>query len=129
MSTLERVLYSADQTGSTSATSQSVIYPFSEKGYISAVFYEPETAISQDDTNYQTLSVSANSTTIASLTTQATGGSAISADVPVSLTMAAGVRDKAEVEQGDALTVATTPTGTGPSYSGRFVVVVTLNRY
>ena len=129
MSTLERVLYSADQTGSTSATSQSVIYPFSEKGYISAVFYEPEANIDADATNYQTLSVSANSTTIASLTTQLAGGSSISADFPVPLNMAAGVRDKAEVELGDVLTVATTPTGTGPSYSGRFVVVVTLNRY
>lgn len=128
MSITERMLVSPLQAGTDATVSHSVIYPFSSPGYISAAYLEPDTAITANDTNYMTFSVSANSTTIASRATTTAGGNVV-ADTPESMTMASGVRDKAELSQGEVITVAATKSGTGPAYSGRIVIVVTLDRH
>jgi hypothetical protein len=128
MSIMERILYSEPQSGTNATVSDGIVYPFSSPGYIKAAYYEPTVAITADGSNYMTLTVAANSTTVASRATDVAGGSIVDA-TPVSLTMASGVRDKAEVEQGDVITCASTKTGTGPAFGGRLVVVVELSRH
>jgi hypothetical protein len=128
MSTLERILYSENQNGTDATVSDGIVYPFSSPGYIKAVYFEPTVAVTANDTNYMTLTASAALTTIASRDTTTGTGSLVDA-TPVALTMVSGVRDKAEVEQGEIITCASTKAGTGPAFGGRFCIVIELSRH
>lgn len=128
MSVEERVLYSPNQAGNNTTESDGIVYPFTERGYIKSVYYEPGTAVTQSDTDYYTFSVSANATTSAAFTTQVTGGQAVVADTPVEMTIIAA-QDKLELAEGDVITCASTKTGTGPAHGGRFMVLIEFARF
>jgi hypothetical protein len=76
----------------------------------------PKTAVATHASNYITTTISNGGDTLATHTTNSTGGSALAAGTEKSLTIS-GTGTQLEVAAGGVLTVAVTKAGTGPAYN------------
>jgi len=75
----------------------------------------PVVSVSTHASNYITITVKKASTTLATFTTNSSGGAALTAGTPVDLTITGSGKDL-EIADGGVITVDVTKAGTGPAY-------------
>jgi hypothetical protein len=122
MSTTERILR-MPISGSDSTDANAAGWPYPERGVLKRAYIDNVTAVSAHDTNYITVTVTQNSTTLFARATTVAGG-ALAANTLAQQSLGASmVGDKLELEQGESVTVAVTKAGTGPAYKGSVVLV------
>jgi hypothetical protein len=85
---------------------------------ITGIILLPKTSVSTNASNYITTTISAGGVTLATHTTNSSGGSAMVAGTPLNLTFAAtGVGTALELASAGVITVAVVSSGTGPAYN------------
>lgn len=110
-------------SGSDSTDTSYIYNPFSVKVKVTKLAIMPKTAVAVHASNYITTTISDGSTTLASHTTNSSGGSALVAGTENNLTLS-GTGTVLEIAAGGTLTVAVTKAGTGPAYNHAVVAVV-----
>jgi hypothetical protein len=85
----------------------------------------PNVSVSVDASNFITLSVKKGATTIATHTTNSSGGAAMTAGTPIAMSITGTGKD-VEVADGSVLSVEVAKSGTGPTYD--FAVVARLEQ-
>ena len=78
-----------------------------------SAYLVPHVSVATHASNYITTTIAANGATIASHTTNSTGGSAMTAGTPIALTLSGDTN----VASRAVVTVTVTKSGTGPAYS------------
>lgn len=87
-----------------------------KKVKVAGVVLVPNVSVSLHASNYITISIKKGATTIATHTTNSSGGSALTAGTPVEMTLT-GTGTDLEVADLGAFTVDVAKAGTGPTYS------------
>jgi len=107
-------------SGTDSTDTKYLFNPYGYKVAVEAVLLCPNTSVSTHASNYITGTLTANdgSTTLATHTTNSSGGAAMTAGTSVAMTMGSdGVGKALEIPSGGKLTFAVTKSGTGPAYN------------
>ena len=114
----------------TNAAAQEYIYnSLGEIAQVAAFVIVPNVAVTADDTNYITLTIAKGGTTLATQNTKVTGGAAMVAGTPITMTLAAGgVGTAMQLAAGGVYSVAVAKSGTGPAYDFKVVAVLTGTR-
>lgn len=108
----------------TDATAQEYIYnALGETAKITALAIVPNVSVSTHAANYITLTVKRGATTVASFTTNSSGGAAMTAGTPIAMTIT-GTGGDLERAAAGVWSVEVAKAGTGPAYN--FSVVATL---
>lgn len=116
-------LYKVTVSG-TDAVDQEYIYnALGETAKITAMAIVPNVAVATHASNYITLNVKRGSTTIATFTTNSSGGAAMVAGTPIAMTIT-GTGGDLERASAGVFSVEVAKAGTGPAYD--FAVVATL---
>lgn len=75
----------------------------------------PATSVSTHASNYITVTVKSGSTTLATFTTNSSGGAAMTAGTVITMTLS-GTGTELEIASGGLITVEVAKAGTGPAY-------------
>lgn len=116
---MQLVSFFEGRVSGTDATDTCYLYnPFPHKVLVTGFTIVPKTAVSVHANNYITTTITnPDAATLATHTTNSSGGSAMVAGTPIDLAFgAAGVGTALELAAGAKLTVAITKAGTGPAY-------------
>lgn len=110
-------LQSSELAGTDAADTVYVPNVSGHKLRVEACYIVPNAAVAADATNYITITLrnGVGGATIASHSTASTGGSAMSAGVPIALSVSGGTAG--EVPDGGVIEVAATKAGVGPTYA------------
>jgi len=116
----------AVKVSGTNTTAQEYIYnSLGEIAEVTGFTIVPNVAVTADDTNYITLTIAKGGTTLATQNTKVTGGAAMVAGTPISMTLAAAAVGTAmQLSSGGVFSVAVTKAGTGPAYDFKVVAVL-----
>lgn len=86
----------------------------------------PNVSVATHASNYITLTIAKGGTTLATFTTNSSGGAAMTAGTPIAMTLAAGgVGTAMQLSSGGVFSVAVTKAGTGPAYDFKVVAKMT----
>lgn len=116
-------ILSCQGSGSDSDFSRYVVNPSGEKARILSGHITPNVSVSTHASNYMTWNVKKGSTTIATFTTNSSGGAALTAGTPVALTFTGTGKDM-EIDSGSAVLVEGVNSGTGPAYDVEVTLVL-----
>lgn len=116
----EVVLYSDCLAGTDATDLAYITNEYSGTIIIESVSIEPKTAVSTHASNYITTTVKNGSDTLASHTTNSSGGSALAAGTRKNLTIS-GTAKQCEIASGGVITCDVAKAGTGPAYAHRVV--------
>lgn len=122
MSQTEVQLESQPVSGTNATDTAQIVNRSSNRIRVKSVDIIPKTAVSTDGSNYITTTVKKGSDTIASHTTNSSGGSALAAGTLKSLTLS-GTGKILEIDAGGVIDVDVAKAGTGPAYNHRVIVV------
>lgn len=108
----------------TDATALGYLYnPLGSKAVVSSITIVPAVSVSTHAANYITLTVKKGATTIATYTTNSSGGAAMTAGTPITMTIS-GTGLSLELAAGGVFEVAVAKAGTGPAYGFDVVAVL-----
>ena len=107
-------------SGTNAADTNYVMNPYPFKVRVAAINILPKTAVATNGSNHITTSVKKSATTLASHTTNSTGGSALVAGTVKGLTIT-GTGLDLEIDAGGVITVEVAFAGTGPAYNHQVV--------
>lgn len=107
-------------SGSNASDTNYIMNPYSFKVRIAAINILPKTAVATSGSNHITTSVKKSATTLASHTTNSSGGSALVAGTVKGLTIT-GTGLDLEIDAGGVITVEVAFAGTGPAYNHQVV--------
>lgn len=93
-----------------------VVNPYPFKVRVIGGYIMPDTSVATHASNYITTTVKKGSDTIASHTTNSSGGSALTAGTALALTLSGTVAKVYEIAAGGVVTVDLAKAGTGPAY-------------
>lgn len=114
-------------SGSDSTDTVYLYNPYGYKVAVEAVLLCPKTSVATHASNYiiGTLKANDDSITLATHTTNSSGGAAMTAGTSVAMTMGSdGVGKNLEIPSGGKLTFAVTKAGTGPAYNYEIIARV-----
>jgi hypothetical protein len=114
-------LTSGTLSGTDATDTAYIVNRYSSTLQIETVDIEPKTTVATHASNYITTSVKKGSDTIASHTTNSSGGSALTAATLKSLTLT-GTGQVLEIAPGGVISMDVAKAGTGPAYNHRVVV-------
>jgi len=107
-------------SGTNAADTNYIMNPYPFKVRVAAINILPKTAVATNGSNHITTSVKKAATTLASHTTNSTGGSALVAGTVKGLTIT-GTGLDLEIDAGGVITVEVAFAGTGPAYNHQVV--------
>jgi hypothetical protein len=111
-------------SGSNTADTNYIMNPYPFKVRIAAINILPKTAVATNGSNYITTTVKKAATTLASHTTNSTGGSALVTGSVKGLSIT-GTGLDLEIDAGGVITVEVASAGTGPAYNHQVVCQLT----
>ena len=111
-------------SGTNAADTNYIMNPYPFKVRVSAINILPKTAVATNGSNYITTTLKKAATTLASHTTNSTGGSALVAGTVKGLSIT-GTGLDLEIDAGGVITVEVAYAGTGPAYNHQVVVQLT----
>lgn len=96
--------------------------PTGEAVVVTDIDLMPKTSVSTHANNYITTTVSIGGTTVATHTTNSSGGSALTAGTVLAMTLS-GTTKQLEMGPGATMRVQVAKSGTGPAYNNQLVAV------
>jgi hypothetical protein len=111
-------------SGTNAADTNYIMNPYPFKVQVAAINILPKTAVATNGSNYITTTVKKAATTLASHTTNSTGGSALVAGTVKGLSIT-GTGLDLEIDAGGVITVEVAFAGTGPAYNHQVVCQLT----
>jgi len=114
-------------TGAADGTAvEYLVNPLDGVGRVSGFTIMPNVAITANDTNYITVTITKGVTTLATQTTQITGGAAMVIGTAIEMTLGgSAVGTALEIASGGVIKVAITEAGTGPAFDFKVITKFT----
>lgn len=118
---IDRILLPVVVVSGTDATDDVCVHNYSaDTVAISSLDLMPKTSVSTHAANYITTTVSIGGTTIATHTTNSSGGSALTAGTPLAMTLS-GTGKQLEIASGGTMRIQVAKAGTGPAFNNMIV--------
>ncbi len=114
---------SPTSSGSDAVDTVYIVNPYPFKVRITGGYIVPGVSVSTHASNYITITIKKGSDTIASTTTNSSGGAALTAGTASALTLSGTVAKVYEIAAGGSIVVDVTKAGTGPAYEFAAVMV------
>jgi hypothetical protein len=106
-----------DVAGTDAAIVKYIYNDLGERATTASFVIVPNLSVATHASNYITLTVKKGATTLATFTTNSSGGAAMTAGTPITMTLgASGVGTALELADGGVFTVDVAKAGTGPAY-------------
>lgn len=122
MNTIE--LKSRKVAGTDATDTTYIVNPYPFKVQVLGGYIVPDTSVAVHASNYITTTVKKGSDTIASHTTNSSGGSALTAGTALALTLSGTVAKVYEIAAGGMMEVAVAKAGTGPAFGHQVALTV-----
>lgn len=114
---------SPTSSGSDAVDTVYIVNPNPFKVRITGGYIMPGASVSTHASNYITTTIKKGSDTIATHTTNSSGGSALTAGTALALTLSGTVAKVYEIAAGGVITVDVAKAGTGPAYEFAVVMI------
>ena len=118
---IDRILLPTAVVSGTDATDDVYVHNYSaDTVAVDSIDLMPKTSVSTNASNYITTTVSIGGTTVATHTTNSSGGSALTAGTRLAMTLS-GTGKQLEIAAGSSMRIQVSKNGTGPAYSNQIV--------
>lgn len=120
---IDSILLPTAVVAGTDATDDVYIHNYSlDTVVLQSIGLMPKTSVSTHASNYITTTCSVGGTTVATHTTNSSGGSALTAGTLLSMTLS-GTGKQLEIASGSTMRIQVAKAGTGPTYSNQIVAI------